>query len=263
MPRRGVRPSATVIAISRPLGDERPPPRAPTGRGRGPLDSRRQLIGAYFTQEYAIEGAALFNPSLVEHPDQSGLDRGLDPLRDDVPRAVGEGHISSVELRSGVVEHRRPRDVRSRRRGGGLADAGDDRIYATTFLDQLRELGGDHANTDFVLDALPATFTRADLDVALRELRDQRLTRGMRVRTIDRFERIAASNYAVEFPVDLVTSGTRPDASRPVGEHGHRGRPPPVLRRGRTPELPRDVHRLRRPTISSQLLRTHDFRRFA
>lgn len=63
---------------------------------------RRDLVGAYFTQEYAIEAAALFNPSLVPHPDQQGLAEG--ELRFVMSlRAVGEGHISSIEFRTGVL----------------------------------------------------------------------------------------------------------------------------------------------------------------
>lgn len=63
---------------------------------------RAELIGAYFTQEYSIEGAALFNPSIVPAPDQSGC--GPDELRFVMSlRAVGEGHLSSIEFRSGVL----------------------------------------------------------------------------------------------------------------------------------------------------------------
>ena len=59
------------------------------------------LIGAYFSEEYAFEGAALFNPSIVAHPDQSGIAQG------DVRfvlslRGVGEGHVSSVTFRTGT-----------------------------------------------------------------------------------------------------------------------------------------------------------------
>lgn len=64
--------------------------------------TRRDLLGAYFTQEYALEAAALFNPSLVAHPDQSGLADG--ELRFVMSlRAVGEGHVSSIEFRTGVL----------------------------------------------------------------------------------------------------------------------------------------------------------------
>jgi len=64
--------------------------------------SRRLLIGAMFTGEYSLESAALFNPSIVAHPDQSGAPEG--GLRFIMSlRAVGEGHISSIEFRSGTI----------------------------------------------------------------------------------------------------------------------------------------------------------------
>jgi predicted GH43/DUF377 family glycosyl hydrolase len=64
--------------------------------------SRRMLIGSYFSKEYSIESAALFNPSIVLHPDQSLLNnkdiRFIMSLR-----STGEGHISSIEFRSGII----------------------------------------------------------------------------------------------------------------------------------------------------------------
>src|SRR5215831_8045472 len=65
--------------------------------------NRRMLIGAYFTQEYALESAALFNPSMVWHPDQSGLEPGERRFIVSL-RATGEGHISSITFRSGTVD---------------------------------------------------------------------------------------------------------------------------------------------------------------
>ncbi len=61
-----------------------------------------QLVGAYFMHEYSFEAAALFNPSIVPHPDQSGLREGYGRFVLSV-RAVGEGHVSSLTFRSGVV----------------------------------------------------------------------------------------------------------------------------------------------------------------
>ena len=64
---------------------------------------QKLLIGAYFTNEYSVQAAALFNPSMVEHPDQSGVES--DHLRYVMSfRATGEGHISSLEFGQGVVE---------------------------------------------------------------------------------------------------------------------------------------------------------------
>ncbi len=64
---------------------------------------RKRLIGAYFCHEYTYAAAALMNPSIVPHPDQSGLDdrscRFVMSLR-----AVGEGHISSIAFREGIAK---------------------------------------------------------------------------------------------------------------------------------------------------------------
>lgn len=63
---------------------------------------QRQLVGAYFLNEYSFEASALFNPSIVAHPDQSGAPEG--GLRFILSlRAVGEGHISSLTFRSGSI----------------------------------------------------------------------------------------------------------------------------------------------------------------
>ena len=68
-------------------------------------DKRQQLIGAYFCQEYSYAAAALMNPSVVPHPDQSGLDRHTIRILMSL-RAVGEGHISSISFREGLVSAR-------------------------------------------------------------------------------------------------------------------------------------------------------------
>jgi len=70
--------------------------------GRDFSEKRRLLIGSYFLAEYSLESAALFNPSMVPHPDQTGLPPGS--LRFIISlRATGEGHISSITFRTGVI----------------------------------------------------------------------------------------------------------------------------------------------------------------
>jgi predicted GH43/DUF377 family glycosyl hydrolase len=65
-------------------------------------EKQRQLAGAYFLNEYSFEASALFNPSIVAHPDQSGVSPGS--LRFVLSlRAVGEGHVSSLTFRSGII----------------------------------------------------------------------------------------------------------------------------------------------------------------
>jgi predicted GH43/DUF377 family glycosyl hydrolase len=63
---------------------------------------QRRLVGAYFLHEYSFEAAALFNPSIVAHPDQSGAPWGGRRFILSL-RAVGEGHVSSLTFRSGLV----------------------------------------------------------------------------------------------------------------------------------------------------------------
>ena len=75
--------------------------------GKELSEQRRLLIGSYFLAEYSLEAAALFNPSMVPHPDQTGLPTGA--LRFVLSlRATGEGHISSITFRTGIIhpDHR-------------------------------------------------------------------------------------------------------------------------------------------------------------
>src|SRR5260370_22935816 len=70
-------------------------------------EERELLIGSYFLAEFSLESAALFNPSIVRHPDQTGVPTGY--LRFILSlRATGEGHISSITFRTGIIhpDHR-------------------------------------------------------------------------------------------------------------------------------------------------------------
>lgn len=70
--------------------------------GREIGDEKRQLIGAYFCHEYSYAAAALMNPSAVPHFDQTGMPDGSLRILMSL-RAVGEGHISSVAFREGII----------------------------------------------------------------------------------------------------------------------------------------------------------------
>lgn len=72
--------------------------------GRSLSDARCQLIGAYFCHEYSYAAAALMNPSVVPHYDQSGMPKGCCRIIMSL-RAVGEGHISSIAFREGIITH--------------------------------------------------------------------------------------------------------------------------------------------------------------
>jgi predicted GH43/DUF377 family glycosyl hydrolase len=159
---------------------------------------RRQLIGAYFTQEYALEAAALFNPSMVRHPDQSGCQRGEVRFVMSL-RAVGEGHLSSIEFRTGIVGA--DSDIRFDPPGRFL-DTGRSRPVRYDrglFQIKLTEYGQDDENTRLLWSILPPRFSGAELEAALTELSSQHVTRGDSTVLADRVRWMAASNYAVEF----------------------------------------------------------------
>lgn len=67
-------------------------------------DEKKMLIGSYFTKEYSIESAALFNPSIVSHPDQTGMNKDEQRFVMSL-RATGEGHLSSIEFRDGIIKN--------------------------------------------------------------------------------------------------------------------------------------------------------------
>jgi predicted GH43/DUF377 family glycosyl hydrolase len=67
-------------------------------------EDKKLLIGSYFSLEYSIESAAFFNPSVVESPDQTGLEKGSKRIIVSF-RATGEGHISSIVFHSGLIDH--------------------------------------------------------------------------------------------------------------------------------------------------------------
>jgi predicted GH43/DUF377 family glycosyl hydrolase len=162
----------------------------------GPV--RRQLIGAYFTQEYAIEAAALFNPSMVAHPDQTGCQPGEVRFIMSL-RAVGEGHLSSIEFRTGILGS--GSQIRLDPPGPFL-DTGDARPVPydrDLFQDKLAEVAADDENARFLVSILPSRFTAAELDVALAQLSDQHVTRGDSAALAEMVRWVAASSYAVEF----------------------------------------------------------------
>ncbi|HYN56922.1 MAG TPA: glycoside hydrolase family 130 protein [Motilibacterales bacterium] len=181
---------------------------------------RRLLIGAYFSQEYAVESAALFNPSMVQHPDQSSLAAGSTRFVMSV-RAVGEGHVSSIEFRTGTIDAANRLVVDEPGRPLVQAVAAHLTMSRAQFIDQLgrRTTDSDDA-ARYVLDAMPDTFDRATLDRAIAALRGQQLTRGPGRQAREQLESIADSQYAVEFPADSLLSERVLMPAGPAESHG-------------------------------------------
>ena len=130
-------------------------------------EARKLVIGSYFTHEYSLESAALFNPSAVPHPDQSDLPPGA--LRFVLSlRATGEGHVSSITFRTGVIAADNTIALNPPTRFVSEARSVPDAPYdKPRFSRQLAELGFAGVFTRRTLDALNDTFTLAELRAAI------------------------------------------------------------------------------------------------
>jgi len=164
--------------------------------------SARTLIGAYFSHEYAVEAAALCNPSMVPHPDQSALDPG--ELRAAISlRQIGEGHISSIGFCTAVLG---PGDaIRIEDRSGPLMIG--QRIGAKHQRDLLAaglaEEELDNEASAHVLSALPERYDDEEFEDVLGHVPGELLSRSTSSETLEIIRRIVASDYAVTFPATV------------------------------------------------------------
>jgi predicted GH43/DUF377 family glycosyl hydrolase len=159
---------------------------------------RRLLIGALFTHEIAVEGAALTNPSMVPHPDQNGLEPGA--LRFVMSaRAIGEGHISAIEFRTGVVapDGAVGVDPPSPYAACGVPDADS---YRRSLLAEA--LGGAEEDDEvaaFLLRRLPTWFCEADIERGLSQLPAQLRVLDKTHKAIADVHRFLACQYRESF----------------------------------------------------------------
>ncbi|MEU8813514.1 glycoside hydrolase family 130 protein [Actinoplanes sp. NPDC048796] len=171
--------------------------RVPNGLDLSP--TARTLIGAYFSHEFAVEAAALCNPSMVPHPDQTGIDPG--ELRVAISlRQIGEGHISSIGFCSAVLG---PGDrIRMEDRDGPLMIG--HRVGAQHWRNQLEaaliDAGIDHEAAAYVVCALPERYTDQDFEDVIGHVPGELLARPTSQETIDRIRHIVTDEYAVQFP---------------------------------------------------------------
>src|SRR5581483_11999313 len=165
-----------------------------------PARERQLLIGAYFTHEYSPESAALFNPSIVPHPDQSGLPRGA--LRFILSlRATGEGHISSITFRVGVISAQHRVTLSPPVAFAAEPERVPNAAYETAlFARKLEEAGVRNRFCRTVLAQLGPTFSVEDLH---RVLAAERMRTEENPATAERAARgmllLAESNYEVRF----------------------------------------------------------------
>ena len=173
-----------------------------------PLSRARQLlIGALFSGEYALESAALFNPSIVPHPDQSEVATGA--LRFIMSlRATGEGHISSIEFRAGVISPEGGISLAPVSRFVSVPEVVPNPSYQKRrFIVKLHEMGFGNDCATAVMASLTDEFTRSDLGNSVARVRRETrpITHDFQ-RTLDCIQWLADSNYELRFPSQLALS---------------------------------------------------------
>jgi len=165
-----------------------------------PSRAHRLLIGAYFTSERSYASTALFNPSVVPHPDQSGVAAGAVRFVMSL-RATGEGHISTLTFRSGTV-HRQ--GAVSIDKASGFACTAEPRPSAlydkACFVGKLYEMGFENDCSRQCTDVLPAEFTMEQLQDQVRAYGagHDPLTQPDRL-TCEKIVWLAQCNYEVNF----------------------------------------------------------------
>lgn len=166
-------------------------------------EERRLLIGTYFTAEYSVEAAALFNPSIVQVPNQEADPEGSCRFVMSF-RATGEGHISSIEFRSGIVDQNN--DIYF----DPLSDYvrtprihTDSRYDRHLFRLKLQEMGASNAITHQLLNKLPDNFTFNDLQGMIAKLQNNgQLLPQEKTDAINMALWLAQSNYEILFRPD-------------------------------------------------------------
>lgn len=206
--------------------------------------AQKALIGSYFTMEYSIESAAFFNPSIVEDPDQSELKNG--EVRVIISfRATGEGHISSIVFRSGVLDRNNNLTVEPvgkmlaeadkiirntytkssfRNKLEGMQDSVN--AIAPTLVNTLDEIQNPDnvipsavvekdeqttepqkgVNADFILDKLRDTFTYGELMRNLEKAIKDPEIKQEQIKIINQMLWLASAHYEINFSIDSAIS---------------------------------------------------------
>lgn len=169
--------------------------------------NRKRLLGAFFSGEYSIESAALFNPSMIAHPDQTDAPAG--GLRFIMSlRATGEGHISSIEFRAGTIKASGTIALDPVSRYVTPPEIIPDPTYhKPSFTLKLKEMGLKH---NFIVDALAPLrehFTLNELEQSLIGMRLKPHEKSHHFdRALEFVKWLADSNYDIRFSEELAIS---------------------------------------------------------
>ena len=166
--------------------------------------SQRLLIGSYFTMEYSIESSAFFNPSIVEHPDQTETGYGEKRVILSF-RATGEGHISSIVFRTGILDETNELSIEPV--GYMLEEAQHirrhiyDKVAFKSKLDEMKDFQG-MIPSGLILDKLNDQFTYGELRKCIEEDREAFPLAAGKEMFFNQIMWLASSHYELDFSLD-------------------------------------------------------------
>ena len=163
---------------------------------------RRLLIGSYFSMEYSVASAALFNPSIVPHPDQTDVSPGSKRFIMSL-RATGEGHVSSIVFRTGLIHPDHTIDVDPPGPISHRARLSSDRLYIKQlFRRKLHDIAISETAVNLVMSRLPERFTMVELEHAIGEAHRAEPTELQAEETTESMLWLARENYQLRLPAD-------------------------------------------------------------
>jgi predicted GH43/DUF377 family glycosyl hydrolase len=173
-----------------------------TGEPENLSPNHRLLIGSYLTMEYSIESAALFNPSIVKHRNQRNLPPGAVRFIMSF-RATGEGHVSSIVFRDGILHadhqiHMEPASRYSHR----VRMSPDKQYEKQLFHRKLRDIAVDEAPVNAVMNLLPDYFTILQLEQAVAAASESAPEKLVYEQARSSMLMLARSNYQLELSKD-------------------------------------------------------------
>ncbi|MBN4076660.1 glycoside hydrolase family 130 protein [Mariprofundus ferrooxydans] len=166
-------------------------------------DERCTLIGAYFTHEYSIQASAFFNPSIVDHPNQQDVATGEKRVILSF-RSTGEGHISSIEFRSGIIDQNNELRFDKVSHYVETPEVIKNPTYDNnTFSLKLEDMGGLNDISKRIMQRVPDHFSFDDLSRSIQQEREQySAPHPLLHETIDKIDWLSRSNYELKFRKD-------------------------------------------------------------
>ncbi len=168
--------------------------------------SAKLLIGSYFTMEYSIESAAFFNPSIMEDPDQTSLCEGEKRVIVSF-RATGEGHISSIVFRSGIIDQDNNLLFKDPGELVDIPEAIKRHVYnKKEFVDKLSEMHIQENLVGMVMEHLKDHFTYGDLQASIVQAIESNNLDAVQRKVVQDVNWLANSHYEISFSLDTALS---------------------------------------------------------